>query len=148
VDAKAGETVRLQVGDAHMDAIHYKLVEAPEPIFEMLANGPHLRPWHDKLMPLVAARARVHDLDTQLDTNQKDTDRLVADQKRLHDNLAGLKDTQEEKTLARRYAGEMNSDEDQLDALKKQRADLDQQRKVAAQALNDAIQGLDLDLDV
>ena len=75
-------------------------------------------------------------------------DRLAEDQKRLHDNLSGLKDSPEERALARRYAGEMNTDEDQLDALKKERVDLDGQQKAAQQGLDEAVRKLDLDEDV
>lgn len=148
IAAKAGDTVRLQVGEAHTEAIRYQLADMQDSMLELIVNTPNPKPWHLVLAPVLAARTKVHDLDTQIDANQKEMDRLTADQKRLHDNLAGLKDTQEERALARRYAGEMNSDEDRLDALKKQRADLDQQRKAAAQALNDAIGKLDLDQDV
>ena len=148
VAAKAGDTVRLQVGEAHTDAIRYQIADMQDSMLEFIVNNPSPKPWHQVLAPVLAARTKVHDLDMQIDANQKDMDRLGADQKRLHDNLAGLKDSAEERALARRYAGEMNSDEDQLDALKKRRVDLDQQRKAAAQALNDAIGKLDVDLDV
>ena len=90
----------------------------------------------------------MHDLDTQIDVKQAAIDELAADQKRLHDNLEGLKDGAEERELARRYAGEMNKDEDQLLSLRKDLADLVQQRKAAQQALDEAIRTLDLDEDV
>ena len=148
VEAKGGDTARLAVGEAHTEAIRYQLADMQDSMLELIVNNPNPKPWHKVLAPVLAARTRVHDLDAQIDTNQKEMDRLAGDQKRLHDNLAGLKDTQEERALARRYAGEMNSDEDQLDGLKKQRVDLDRQRKTAAAALNDAIGALDLDQDV
>ena len=50
-----------------------------------------------------------------------------------------MKDSPEERELARRYAGEMNKDEDQLLSLRKDQADLVQQRKAAQQALDEAI---------
>jgi predicted nucleic acid-binding Zn-ribbon protein len=100
------------------------------------------------LAPVLAARAKVHDLDTQIDAKQSDIDRLAADQKRLHDNLEGLKDSPEERALARRYAGEMNTDEDQLQSLRKDQTDLEQQRKTAQLALDEAIRSLNLDQDV
>lgn len=147
VATQAGETVRLHVGEAHTFATRMGLVDQPDMI-QFLANGPHLKAWRDHLLPIVAAHAKVRDLETQLDANQKETDRLIADQKRLHDNLAGLRDSPEERALARRYAGEMNTDEDQLDGLKKQRAALDQQHATAQKAFSDAIASLHLDLDV
>ncbi len=144
-----GETVRLHVGEAHTQGVRYQLTSLSDDQLQVILNGNANRPAVEKaLAPVLAAHAKVHDLDTQIDANEKETDRLAGDQKRLHDNLAGLKNTPEEKALARRYAGEMSSDEDQLDGLKKQHADLDAQRKAAEQALNEAIRGLDLDQEV
>jgi predicted nucleic acid-binding Zn-ribbon protein len=100
------------------------------------------------LAPVLAARAKLADLEVRVDEKQKDIDRVETDSKRLHDNLVGLKDSPEERTLARRYAGEMNTDEDQLQTLRKDRADLEQQQKAAQQALDDAIASLNLDEDV
>lgn len=149
VATQAGETVRLHVGEEHTQGVRYQLTSLPDDQLQIILNGSGNRAAVEKaLAPVLDARAKVHDLETQIDANEKETDRLAADQKRLHDNLAGLKDTPEEKALARRYAGEMNSDEDQLDALKKQHADLDAQRKAAEQVLNGAIRQLDLDQDV
>jgi hypothetical protein len=59
-----------------------------------------------------------------------------------------LKDSPEERALARRYAGEMNTDEDQLQWLKKDQGDLEAQRKQAQQTLDETIRNLSIDLDV
>jgi predicted nucleic acid-binding Zn-ribbon protein len=96
------------------------------------------------LAPVIAARATLHDLELQLTQKQQAIDRLVDEQKRLRENLKDLKDSPEERALGRRYAGEMNADEDQLDTLKKQRADLEPQRAAAQKALDDAIRSLHL----
>ena len=149
VAARAGETERLRVAEAYTGAARWQLTDLSDDQLQIVLTGSGDRAAVEKaLAPVLAARAKEHELDTQIDVNQKEMDRLTADQKRLHDNLAGLKDTQEEKALARRYAGEMNSDEDQLDTLKKQRADLDQRQKAAAVAMTEAIRGLNLDEDV
>lgn len=68
------------------------------------------------------------DLRIQLDAKQKDIDRVTDDSKRLRDNIQRLKDSSEERALARRYAGEMNADEDQLQKLRKEHSDLEQRR--------------------
>jgi len=148
VIARPNETVRLHVGETHMNIVRYQIVDMQDSALQFIVNNPNPKPWHQALAPVLAARTRVHDLESALDANQKGMDRLVADQKRLHDNLQGLKDSSEERALARRYAGEMNADEDQLDTLKKQRTDLERQRKSAQQELNGAIRQLDLDQDV
>jgi hypothetical protein len=149
VAAKPGETVRLKIGEAYTGASRWQLTNLPDDQLQIILSGSGNRAAIEKaLAPVLAARAKVHDLDTQIDAKQKDIDRLAADQKRLHDNLAGLKDSPEERALARRYAGEMNTDEDQLQSLRKDQADLEQQHKTAQQALDDAIRHLDLDEDV
>ncbi len=149
VATQPGETVRLHVGEAYTGASRWQLTNLPDDQLQVILSGQGNRAAVEKaLAPVLAARAKVHDLDTQIDAKQKDIDRLAEDQKRLHDNLAGLKDSPEERALARRYAGEMNTDEDQLQSLRKDQADLEQQRKTAQQALDDAIRHLDLDEDV
>ena len=115
VAAQPGETVRLHVGESYTQGVSYQLTGIGDDQMEVILNGSGDRLAIQKaLAPVLAARARVHDLDTQIDVKQAAIDDLAADQKRLHDNLAGLKDSAEERELARRYAGEMNTDEDQL----------------------------------
>jgi predicted transcriptional regulator len=83
-----------------------------------------------------------------MDAKDDEIQKAEDDSKRLHDNIQGLKDSAEERTLASRYAREMNADEDQLQTLRKERADLEQQQKTAQQALDEAIRNLNLDQDV
>jgi hypothetical protein len=150
VATQPGETVRLHVGEAHTQGLSWQLTAIQDDQLQIIVTGNNAdRPALEKaLAPVLAARSKVHDLDTQINAKQADIDRLAADQKRLHDNLEGLKDSPEERALARRYAGEMNTDEDQLQSLRKDQADLEQQRKTAQQSLDEAIRNLNLDEDV
>ena len=150
VATQPGETVRLHVGEAHTQGLSWQLTAIQDDQLQVIVTGNSAdRPAIEKaLAPVLAARSKVHDLDTQINAKQADIDRLAADQKRLHDNLEGLKDSPEERALARRYAGEMNTDEDQLQSLRKDQADLEQQRKTAQQSLDEAIRNLNLDEDV
>lgn len=144
-----GETVRLHVGEAHTGAVRYQLTAVQDDQLQVILTGSGNRAAVEQaLAPVLAARAKVHDLDTQIAAKQQDIDRLVEDQKRLHDNLSGLKESAEERELARRYAGEMNTDEDQLLILRKDLAVLEQQHKEAQEGLDEAIRKLDLDEDV
>ena len=149
VATQPGETVRLHVGESYTLGVSYRLTGIGDDQLEVILSGSGERPALEKaLAPVLAAHSKVHALDTQIDAKQADIDQLAADQKRLHDNLEGLKDSPEERELARRYAGEMNTDEDQLLSLRKDQADLVQQRKAAQQALDEAIRALNLDEDV
>ena len=149
VATQAGETVRLHVGEDYSGPSRWQLTNLSDDQLQIILFSSGDRAAVEKaLAPVLAARAKVHDLDTQINEKQQEIDRLAADQKRLHDNLDGLKDSPEERALARRYAGEMNTDEDQLQSLRKDQGDLEQQRKTAQQALDEAIRKLDVDEDV
>jgi hypothetical protein len=147
--ARAGETSRLHVGETHTDFSRWQLVDLDNPDLHVaLAGSDNLPAVQQALAPVITARAKVHALDAQIAAKQKDIDRVEADSTRLHTNIQGLKDAPEERALARRYAGELSTDEDQLQSLRKDRADLEQQRDTAQQALGDAIRSLSLDLDL
>lgn len=144
-----GETVRLHVGEVHPERMVYQLTGISDDQLTIMLNGAGDRPAIEKaLAPVLSARAKVHDLDSQIAAKQQAVDNVEADSTRLHNNLQGLRDSAEERALARRYAGEMNADEDQLQSLRKDLADLQQQRTAAQQALDQAISNLDLDADV
>jgi hypothetical protein len=149
VTAQPNETVSLHVGEAHTLNTRYELASLTDDQLQMLIRGgagsPQLQ---QALSPIFDAKAHVNDLDRQLKQKQDEINRIAADQKRLHDNLDGLKDTSEERQLARRYAGEMNVDEDQLLILRKQYSDLEQQRTAAQASLDSAIRSMNLDMDV
>ncbi|HLJ77419.1 MAG TPA: hypothetical protein VKT75_08395 [Acidobacteriaceae bacterium] len=149
VTAQPGETVRLHVGQTHTEGTRYQLTAVSDDQLQIILTGSGNRAAIEQaLAPVLAARAIVHDLDTQIAQQDTEIDRGEQDSTRLHNNIGGLKDSAEERALARRYAGEMNADEDQLQALRKHRADLEQQRTAAQHALDEAIRNLDLDQDV
>jgi hypothetical protein len=145
VIAQPGETVRLHVGETHVEGTRYELANLDDDQLEvLLQNGD--RPNLEKaLAPVIAARAKVNDLGDQMDEKDQEIQKAEADSTRLHANIQGLKDSAEERTLASRYAREMNADEDQLQTLRKERADLEQQQRTAQLALDEAIRNLNLD---
>ena len=148
VRTQPNETVSLHIGEARTLSARYELASLTDDQLQVLIRGragsPQLQ---QALSPVLDAKARVNDLDRQLKQKQDEINRIAADQKRLHDNLEGLKDTSEERQLARRYAGEMNADEDQLLTLRKQYSDLEQQWTTAQASLDTAIRSMSLDMD-
>lgn len=149
ISAQPGATVRLEVAEARILGTRYQLTAIGDDQLRIILTGGDSRAAVEQaLAPVLAARAKVQDLETQIEAKQQDIDRITDDSKRLHDNIQGLKDSVEERDLARRYAGEMNSDEDQLQSLRKDRADLEQRRTTARKALDEAIRNLNLDEDI
>ena len=149
VTVQPGETTRLHVGQTHLEASNFQLTSLDDSQLQIILTGSGNRAAIEQaLAPVLTARAKLHALDAQIAQKQTDIDRVEQDSTRLHNNIGGLKDSPEERALARRYAGEMNADEDQLQSLRKDRADLEQQRTAAQKDLNDAIAKLELDRDV
>lgn len=149
IGVQPGETTRLHVGQTHTEGTRYQLTSLTDDQLQVILTGSGNRAAIEQaLAPVLAARGKLHEIETQI--AQKDTgiERIEQDSTRLHNNIGGLKDSAEERALARRYAGEMNADEDQLQTLRKDRADLEQQRTAAQHALDEAIRNLNLDQDV
>jgi len=149
VSTQPNETVSLHVGETRTLSATYALASLTDDQMQLLVRGGNGNAQlQQTLQPVFDAKASVNDLDRQMQQKQEEIDRIANDQKRLHDNLAGLKDSSEERQLAKRYAGEMNADEDELQNLRKEYIGLQQQLAAAQAALHDAIQQMNVDLDV
>jgi len=98
-----------------------------------------------QLEPVFAAKRAVAALDGQIGDKQNAINQLVDDQKRLRDNLGALKGSAEERSLAKRYTAELNTQEDTLATLRHDLAALQQQRQAAEADLNNKIETLSLD---
>lgn len=141
-----GETVRLHVGERHTIAQSWRLATMNEQTFDAIirTNGddPKLR---QQLQPILEARHQVAQIDTQIQEKQTQIDNISKDQDRLRNNLSALKSSAEERDLIRRYTRELNEQEDQIAALRKEQ-DVLKQRRVQAQADLDAkVQSLETD---
>jgi len=66
----------------------------------------------------------------------------------VRENMKALKGSAEEKTLVERYARQLNRQEDQMESLHKQIADLQQKRDDAQKVLNNSVQQLFLDAKI
>jgi predicted nucleic acid-binding Zn-ribbon protein len=97
---------------------------------------------------LVAKKNTVKDFDRQIMTLQQQQTSIAEDQQRLRENMKALKGSAEEKELLQRYTRQLNSQEDQLDRLKKELADLRGQRETALADFNKSIQEMKLDVTV
>ena len=98
----------------------------------------------EKLKPLIDAETALADLERRI-KESKETEKAAADDEaRDRENLTALKGND----AAKRFVEELNSAEDQLQATRKQTADLEQQKNVAVEKLNALIAGLSFDWDV
>jgi hypothetical protein len=80
-----------------------------------------------------------------MENRQKDIDRIVEDQGRLRENMKALRGTAEEKALLQRYTRQLDEQETQLDALRKNIQNTEAQRDKLSLELTKMIEDLQLE---
>jgi predicted nucleic acid-binding Zn-ribbon protein len=98
----------------------------------------------DRLKPVIDAQTSLAQLDQRIEESKNNEATASADEARDRENLTALKGND----AAKRFVDELNRAEDQLQATRKQTADLEQQKKAAVDKLNDLIAGLSFDWSV
>jgi hypothetical protein len=140
------QTVRLHVGERHTLDEYFRLVDSSDQQLTVFLRNAKAGPAvMQQLEPVLVAKRAVAALNMQIAEKQGAIDQLVADQKRVRDNLGALKGSAEERTLAKRYTSELNTQEDALAGLRRDLAMLRQQEDAANNDLNNKIEGLTLD---
>lgn len=94
-----------------------------------------------QIQPVLDAQAAVADLDEKVANSKKAETTAVADEARCRENVTALKGSEG----AKRFVDELNRAEDELQAARKQTADLEKQRASASDKLDQAIAGLSYD---
>jgi hypothetical protein len=98
----------------------------------------------DKLKPVIDAQGALVELDRRIAESKKAEQTAAAEEARDRDNLTALKGND----AAKRFVDELNRAEDQVQAMRKETADLEQQKQAAVQKLNELISGISFDWDV
>jgi hypothetical protein len=84
-------------------------------------------------------------LETQLRSRQQEVDSITKDQARLRENMKALKGSAEERALLQRYTRQLDSQEDRLNTLNKEAADLEDKRTQEKEKLDRMIQDITMD---
>jgi len=98
----------------------------------------------EKLRPVIDAQNALADLDRRIGESKKAEQDASADEARDRENLTALKGND----AAKRFVDELNRAEDLLQSTRKQTAELEQQKKVATEKLNELISQISFDWDV
>ena len=139
------ETVRLHIGERHTLEQHFRLVDSTDQQLSVFLQNAKASPTVMKeFEPVFEAKRTVAALDMKIGDKQNAINQLVDDQKRLRDNLGALRGSAEERSLAKRYTAELNTQEDRLAVLRQDLDALQQQLKAAEVDLNDKIDSLSI----
>jgi hypothetical protein len=98
------------------------------------------------LQEVLAQKDAIASLQSQKEAREEETKGIFDDQQRLRENIKALKGTPEEKPLLQRYTQQLNEQENRLDTLHKESAQLDKQIEAADEKLNDMIAKLAFDV--
>jgi predicted nucleic acid-binding Zn-ribbon protein len=94
---------------------------------------------------VLAQKNQVAGFETQIRSRQAEVDSIGKDQARVRENMKVLKGSPEEKALLQRYTHQLDSQEDRLNALTKEIADLQGKHDKADHELDQMIQQITMD---
>jgi hypothetical protein len=102
----------------------------------------------EALRRVLAQKAVVEETDGQKDAREEEMTRIFDDQERLRENMKALKGSAEEKALVQRYARQLDDEENRLEALRRESAQLEQKLAAAQATLNRMIEELSFDTEL
>jgi archaellum component FlaC len=97
------------------------------------------------LRKVLAQKDNIASLDADMTSCKSKVSSISEDQQRVRENMKALKGSMEEKALVARYVRELNEQEDHVQSLQREIADLQQKREVAQKNLNDMIENLEIE---
>ena len=140
----AHSTATLEVRERGPEHIRVTLNSAQDQTSYLLDLVKRVPDAREKLTPVIEAQVKLADLDRRIDLSKKAEETASADEARDRENLTALKGND----AAKRFVDELNRAEDQLQADRKQTAELEQQKQTAVDKLNELISQINLDWDV
>ena len=139
VAVAAGKTEKLDIEEYHPESSQFVLTNLDQKQVALIMEQRQITPaMQDIFRRVLEQKNKVGDLDNQIRSRQRDVESITKDQARLRENMKALKGSVEEKALLQRYTRILDSQEDRLNALNKEIADL-QEKHAQAQAQLDRI---------
>jgi hypothetical protein len=147
VEVPSKGTTKFVVEETSPTSSQVQLNNFNENMLEMYVTRKELTPELEQaLRQILAQKDAIAKLDGDIRQRQDDVQKVFQDQERLRENMKALKGTPEEKALLQRYTGELNDEETQLAASRKEIADLEAKRKQAQADLDASIEKMAFDV--
>jgi hypothetical protein len=143
------KTERLVINEAKPLYTQYSLSNITDDQIRSFLLQRSINPEIEKaLRSIVARKGVVAGFDARVKEQQKAIEQIFADQGRLRENMKALKGSPEEKALLQRYTKQLDEEETQLDALRKQMQETQVQWERANEGLQKMIGDLQMDVVV
>jgi archaellum component FlaC len=144
VDPKKTET--LLVKEYRPATNSYQLSNITDDQIKFFLAAKMINPEIDQaLRKVLAQKNSIAALDAEMGARKSKISGISEDQQRVRENMKALKGSMEEKALLARYVRELNEQEDHVQSLHHEVADLQQKRDTAQKTLNDMIEGLQME---
>lgn len=138
----------LEFDEVHSFGTSFALINiTPDQIALFVRQGWANEKIQDALRPILQQKNEIARYEQQIASRRTKINSIFDDQKRLRENLTALKGA-ETRSLAERYTGELNREEDELATLRKELAELESQHDAANQKLNDMMEKLEVEVKV
>jgi len=98
------------------------------------------------LHKIIAQKDGIAALDADLASHKSQITSISEDQQRVRENMKALKGSAEEKALVERYVRQLNQQEDRVQALQHETAELQQKRSAAQKTLNETIEAIQMEV--
>jgi hypothetical protein len=141
------QTASLVVEEARPLEATYALTNITSDQVALLVRQKSIdRKLEDALRRILAQKDLVNGVESQKSEREDEVEKIFDDQQRLRENMKSLKGSADEKALVQRYVKQLNAEEDRLEALKKESADLEAKEDAERVKLNRMIEDLELDV--
>jgi hypothetical protein len=149
VPAPAKQTVTVTVDEKRPLETRYQISSLTDSQLTLLVrDSGDNRTVMDALAPILAKKAAISAILGNVAIRDAEVKQISSDQQRIRENLQSLKDTAEQRALVKRFAGQLTQQEDRLEVLRREMADLQRALQQANADLQQLVERLVLDLRV
>jgi hypothetical protein len=149
VEVPARQTATLTVDEKQPLENRYEISSLTDDRVSLLIrNSGDSEAIKQALQPILAQKASVAALKGRIADHDKDIQRTREDEQRVRANLQALKNSAEEKALVRRYAEQLAKADERIEAIQRERADLERALNQAEAELRRLIERLSVAVDV
>jgi hypothetical protein len=146
VDVGPDKTEELKIEEYHPEDTQYELTDLDDNTVTLIGQQNQITPaLQEVFRKVLAQKNQVSNFEAQINSRKAEVDSIGKDQARVRENMKVLKGSPEERALLQRYTHQLDSQEDRLNTLAKEIADLQAQHDKADQDLDQMIQQITMD---
>jgi len=140
------ETTTLDVKEYRPVTNSYQLSNVTDDQIKFFLSQKMINPAIEQaLRKVIAQKNSIAALDADVSSRKSKISGISEDQQRVRENMKALKGSAEEKTLVARYVHELNEQEDRVQSLHHEIADLQQKREAEQKTLDEMIESLQIE---